>query len=254
MGPYYVAYTGNIEDRDALGYGGVRYTDRTGNNDIKGAKLARDKDNLYVYIECNNDISPYTDPNWMNVYLDTVNGGLDGWESFDYVIKDATADTVSLYKFKGTGYDNDKVADCAYKVTGSVMQIKVKRADLGIPDGDFTVNFKVTDGVVLDGDILNFYTSGDVAPAGRFKYSYVAKAGEIDDNTSVVTGENTSVVTDGNTAAATDEDTKDTQTTGTETDRKTKTNSYTGILIGAVAAAAVAVAAVIAVIVIKKKK
>ena len=254
VGPYYVAYTGNIEDRDALGYGGVRYTDRTGNNDIKGAKLARDKDNLYVYIECNNDISPYTDPNWMNVYLDTVNGGLDGWESFDYVIKDATADTVSLYKFKGTGYDNEKVADCAYKVTGSVMQIKVKRADLGIPDGDFTVNFKVTDGVVLDGDILNFYTSGDVAPAGRFKYSYVAKAGEIDDNTSVVTGENTSVVTDGNTAAATDEDTKDTQTTGTETDRNTKTNSYTGILIGAVVAAAVAVAAVIAVIMIKKKK
>ena len=248
VGPYYVAYIGNTEDRNALGYGGVRYTDTTGNNDLKGAKMTRDKDNLYVYIECNGDISPYTDPNWMNVYLDTVNGGLDGWESFDYVIKDATENTVSLYKFKGNGYDNDKVADCEYKVTGSVMQIKVKRADLGITDDDFTVNFKVTDGVVLDGDILNFYTTGDVAPVGRFKYSYVAKAGEIDDSTSAVTDENTADITDKGTENA--------QTTDAETEKDPQTDkkNYTGILIGAVAAAAVAAAAVIAVIVIKKKK
>ena len=247
VGPYFVAYTGNTFDRDALGYGSKRYTDTTGNNDIKGAKLARDKDNLYIYIECNGDISPYTDPNFMNVYLDTVNGGLDGWESFDYVLKDAAADTVSLYKFKGSGFDNEKVADCEYNVTGGVMQIKVKRADLGIVDGDFTVNFKVTDGVVLDNDIMNFYTTGDVAPAGRFKYSYVAKAGVTDD---------TSAVTDENTAAETDKNTESPQTTDAETaeNPQTQTNNYTGILIGAAAAAAAAVAAVIAVIIIKRKK
>ena len=242
VGPYYVAYTGNTGDRDALGYGGVRYTDESCNNDIKGAKLARDDENLYVYIECEGDISSYADPNFMNVYLDTVNGGLDGWESFDYVIKDATADKISLYKFKGNGYDNEKVADCEYTVKGSVMQIKVKRADLGI-SGDFTVNFKVTDGVMLENDILNFYTSGDVAPCGRFKYSYTAK----------------------NTAAAVTETDKTTEPRQTETEpaateaettkageSSAKTN-YTPLII-AIAAAAAVVIAVIIVLIIKKNK
>ena len=246
VGPYYVAYTGNTGDRDALGYGGVRLTDTSGNNDIKGAKLARDRDNLYIYVECEGDISSYTDPNWMNVYLDTANGGLDGWESFDYVIKDATADKISLYKFKGTGYENEKVAECEYTVKGGVMQIKVSRADIGVADGDFTVNFKVTDGVVLEGDILNFYTSGDVAPAGRFKYSYAVKntgAGITD------TSEQTDEIT-------TDNGQTDKPADGTETEEIKDNNgkvNYTPLII-AIAIAAAAIIAVAAVVIIKKNK
>ena len=44
------------------------------------------------------------------------------------------------------------------------------------------------DGVELEGDIMNFYTSGDVAPAGRFKYSYAVKA---DSAPGTVTAEDT---------------------------------------------------------------
>lgn len=237
VGPYYVAYTGNTFDRDAKGYDKV-YTDTSGNNDIKGAKLARDNENLYIYIECENEISPYTDPNFMNVYLDTVNGGLDGWESFDYVLKDAGADKTVLYKFKGSGFDNEKVAECEYTVSGKVMQIKVKRADIGIADADFTVNFKVTDGVVLDNDIMNFYTSGDVAPAGRFKYSYTVKGKE------TVTTDTETEPSQTDTEAATE--------THTEIDRKN--NDSTPVIIAVAAAVAVIAVIVVIVTVIKKKK
>lgn len=243
VGPYYVAYTGNTGDRNARGYGSLVYTDTSGNNDIKGAKLARDNENLYIYIECENDISPYTDSNWMNVYLDTVNGGLDGWESFDYVLKDATADKTVLYRFKGNGYDNEKVAECDYTVSGGVMQIKVKRADIGITDANFTVNFKICDGVVLDNDIMNFYTSGDVAPAGRFKYSYTAKGGEpvVTETEADPGAEQTKD------ASATDEETL----THTEIDKK---SDSTPIIIAVCAAVAVAAVAVVIVVIVKRKK
>ena len=239
VGPYYVAYPGNAGDRDARGYGSLYYTDTTGNNDIKGAKLARDSENLYIYVECTDNISPYTDPNWMNVYLDTKNGGLDGWESFDYVIKDADADKATLYRFKGEGFDNEKAGECEYTVSGNVMQIKVKRTDIGLTEADFTVNFKVTDGVVLEGDIMNFYTTGDVAPLGRFKYSYVVKGG--------------STPAPGADTGAGTQDNGDAQTDGTATDPGKKSN--TGLIIG-ISAAAVAViaAAAAAVVIIKKKK
>ena len=174
----------------------------------------------------------------MNVYLDTVNGGLDGWESFDYVLKDAGADKTVLYKFKGSGFDNEKVAECEYTVSGKVMQIKVKRADIGIADADFTVNFKVTDGVVLDNDIMNFYTSGDVAPAGRFKYSYTVKGKE------TVTTDTETEPSQTDTEAATE--------THTEIDRKN--NDSTPVIIAVAAAVAVIAVIVVIVTVIKKKK
>ena len=239
VGPYYVAYTGNTGDRDALGYGRVRYTDTSGNNDIKGAKVARDRENLYFYIECEGDISPYTDPDWMNVYLDTTNDGLDGWESFDYVIKDATADRIALYKLQAP-YATVKVAECDYTVSGNVMQISVKREDVGIASSEFTVDFKITDGVALDGDVLNFYTSGDVAPAGRFRYSYTAKDGGTAPQT-----------TDTEAAPATD-----VQSGETTTEQAGTGPSGNGLKIAAIigAVAALAAIAVIVVFVIRKKK
>ena len=91
---------------------------------------------------------------------------------------------MALEKFTA---DNDyakteKVADVAYKVDGRYMTVKVAKADLGITDA-FTVNFAWTDNVhdegdytKFSGDILDFYISGDVAPGGRFKFSYVVAA------------------------------------------------------------------------------
>ncbi len=205
--PYYGAYIGNTEDRDAQGYGELVYTETSGRNDIIGAQIARDDEYVYFHVECAENITPYTDNLWMNLYIDcTGDGALDGWNSFDYVLNKTapTATTAVLEKFTGNGYASEKVTDAEYTVDGRYMTVKIAKSDLGLsgddlssPD-DYTINFAWTDNVhdegndrTFSGDILDFYISGDVAPGGRFKYSYISTA----ENAGVGESEST-VVTD----------------------------------------------------------
>ena len=195
VAPYYAAYIGNTGDREAKGYGELTYCDYSGRNDIIGAQMARDDEKVYILVECAENISPYTDPLWMNVYID-VDGREGGWESFNYVINKTTPKSESvavLERFTGNGYESETVADVAYSVQGRYLQIEIDKSALGIEGDVFTLNFAVTDNVHdeddqaeygnaeyiysrFSGDILDFYTSGDVAPGGRFKYSFISKA------------------------------------------------------------------------------
>ncbi len=184
--PYYASYIGNTGDRDAAGYKGLSYTETSGRNDIIGAQVARDDEFVYFHVECAEDITPYTDKLWMNLYIDvTGNGALDGWNSFDYVVNKTapTATTAVLEKFTGEGYASEKVADVAYKLDGRYLTVKIAKSALGLSGDDYTVNFAWTDNVhdegnydAYSGDIMDFYISGDVAPGGRFKYAFISTA------------------------------------------------------------------------------
>jgi hypothetical protein len=59
--------------------------------------------------------------------------------------------------------------------------VKIAKSDLGLSGDDYTINFSWTDNVhdegdytKFSGDIMDFYISGDVAPGGRFKFSYIS--------------------------------------------------------------------------------
>ncbi len=192
IAPYYASYIGNTDDRDAVGYGQKQYADFSGRNDIIGSRVARDRSYVYFYVECNEDITPYTDPLWMNLYIDSDQENA-GWNSFDYVLNKTapTADKATLEKFTGDGYNTEVVGEVDYTVSGKYMQVKIPKAMLGLEGYDFTINFTWTDNVhdasnagpayerdfvytQFTGDIMDFYTSGDVAPGGRFKFSYVS--------------------------------------------------------------------------------
>ena len=184
--PYFGAYIGNTEDRDAPGYGSLHYTETSGRNDIIGAQVARDGDYVYFLVECAENITPYTDSLWMNLYMDT-NQQNQGWNTFEYVVgKTAgTADKLVLEKFTAENdyAKTEKVADVKYKVDGRYMTVKIAKSDLGLSGDDYTINFSWTDNVhdegdytKFSGDIMDFYISGDVAPGGRFKFSYISTA------------------------------------------------------------------------------
>ena len=179
VGPYYAAYIGNTGDRDADGYGGLHYTETSGRNDIAGAKVSRDADNLYFLIECAADVTS-PDALWMNLYLDTDQSA-QGWETFDYVINRTAPGVVE--RFTGNGYETEKIGEVTYTISGKYLQISVPKSMLGLSGYDFTVNFAVTDNVhdaddaaVFSGDIMDFYVSGDAAPGGRFKFSFTSTA------------------------------------------------------------------------------
>ena len=190
--PYYAAYIGNTGDRDAASYGDHRYYEYSGRNDIIGARVARDEEFVYFYVECNEDITPYTDPLWMVLYIDSDQQN-QGWETFDYVLNKTspTAERAVLEKFTGNGYETEKVGEVDYTVNGKYMQVKVPKSMLNLDGYDFTINFTWTDNVhdeadkgengdsdyvytTFSGDIMDFYISGDVAPSGRFKYSFIS--------------------------------------------------------------------------------
>ncbi len=234
--PYYAANIGNTDDRDADGYKGTHYSDYSGRNDIIGAQIARDDENLWFLVECAANITPYTDKLWMNLYIDvTGDGALDGWNSFDYVLNKTapTATTAVLEKFTD-GYTSEKVADVAYTVDGRYMTVCIPKSLLGLEGNDYTVNFAWTDNVhdvadtgtesgdgyvytTFSGDILDFYTSGDVAPGGRFKFSFVS------------TTENSGAETDSETVTETETESETVTETETETETEFETVTETVI-------------------------
>ncbi len=182
--PYYAAYIGNTTDRDADGYGTLHYTETSGRNDIIGAQVARDDEYVYFHVECADNITPYTDSLWMNLYIDCDQQN-QGWNTFDFVLNKtaATADGLTLEKFTA---ENDyaateKVAEVSYVLDGKTMTVMIPKSALGLSGNDYTINFSWTDNVhdegdstIFSGDIMDFYISGDVAPGGRFKYSYIS--------------------------------------------------------------------------------
>lgn len=235
VAPYYASYIGNTQDRDSEGYNsGVAsnsyyYTETSGRNDIIGAQIARDNEYVYFNVECAENITPYTDSLWMNLYIDSDQNN-QGWETFEYVVNKsaASADTLVLERFTN-GYESEKVADVEYNVDGRYMVVKIPKSALNLTGDDYTINFSWTDNVhdegdysKYSGDIMDFYISGDVAPGGRFKYSYIS--------THENSGNPDIVVPDDSTEETTDAITEETTAIETETTVDTSAEEVTTVV------------------------
>ncbi|MBQ9150740.1 MAG: hypothetical protein IJX72_00710 [Clostridia bacterium] len=261
--PYYAAYIGNTFDRDAKGYGSLTYTETSGRNDIIGAQVARDDSYVYFLVECAENITPYTDSLWMNLYIDSDQSN-QGWNTFEYVVNKSAAGEKTLVLEKFTAENDysktEKVADVEYVVDGRYMTVKIAKSDLGLSGNDYTVNFSWPDNVhdegdynKFSGDIMDFYISGDVAPGGRFKYSYISTNAN-------TTGEEetTAAVTDTPTEPVTDPVTEPATETPTEAESQSATEQTTEPAEGGCGAAIVSLAASVmtlaATVVLKKRK
>ncbi len=171
----YNHYTNNTYGHDADGYSGTHLTNDKTRNDFKTLKAAYDSENFYFYAETADDITPYTDENWMRLIIDAGPAEADSkdWEGFEFIVGRETGTSSTLVLEKSTGGWNwEKVADVAYTVSGNVLQIKIPRVALGLEGKQFSLGFKWADGNLKDGDIMTLYTDGDSAPVGRFAFSF----------------------------------------------------------------------------------
>ena len=161
------------ERKNVRGWGTVKYNSPGIRNDFVQAKAVNDDENIYFYVKTDQDITSYTDENWMRLLIDTGAATKDStdWEEFEYIVgrETGTSNTLVLERSKG-GWNWEKVADVAYNVSGNQMAIAIKKADLGITGDDFNIAFKWADANIADGDILTLYTDGDTAPGGRFAF------------------------------------------------------------------------------------
>ena len=155
------------------------YTNMTGRNDIVQAKVSRDDTSVYFYVECAEDIVGMADGKWMRLYVKTTGQG--GWEGYNYVInKDIPSEGVTaVYRFDGSWENTEKVGDAQVTAEGKSLYIKVALADLGLSADDVSFEFKWHDNPTDEGDVLDFYLSGDCAPNARFNYVYTEKTSSV---------------------------------------------------------------------------
>ncbi len=186
VGPVYNDYFG-LTDRDFDGYKDpttnkpFHYTNTTGRNDIYDAKVARDYENIYFMVRTLEDLTPYTDEDWMRLYISAGDSD-ENWEGYEFVLNktNPTATEATLERFTGNGYETSVVGKVAYTVKGNVMMVCIPKTMLGIAADqyEFTFDFKWVDNANEDenGDIMQWYANGDVAPIGRFNFCYTTSA------------------------------------------------------------------------------
>ena len=244
----YMSYPNDTWDRNELGYKSAatgsyyEYKNDTGRNDIVSCKATYDGNNVYFMAETKEDLTPYTDTAWMRLFIEvaSVDGKtteLPGWESFNYVVnrKTPASDIETTLEKSVGGWEWTDEGAVRYSAKGNRIQVAVPRALLGLENArTFTVNFKWSDNMQSDGDILDLYENGDTAPEGRFKYqlSVVNAPEPYEEQTE----------TEGAT---------DAEETAPEP-KKGKKTSFP--LVTAIAAVSVAAAAVAAVAIVKKRR
>ena len=170
--PSYIAYRGNTLHRNSPGQGSnLIYTNTTGRNDIVGAKVTRDDNYLYFMVQTDANLSPKTDAKWMRLFIDIDRDKSTGWEGYDFVVN-RTSPTDSATVEKSTNsWSWFPVGKADYSVNGNMLVLKIKRSVLGIGSA-LNFEFKWSDNMQEDGNIMDFYVNGDVAPGGRFNYVY----------------------------------------------------------------------------------
>ncbi|MCX6182416.1 MAG: hypothetical protein NT150_10850, partial [Bacteroidetes bacterium] len=64
----------------------IKLINTTGRNDVIESRTTIDASNVYFYIKTAANITPYTNPNWMMIYINSDATKATGWEGFDYVL------------------------------------------------------------------------------------------------------------------------------------------------------------------------
>lgn len=173
--PAFKDYTGDTADRSFAGTDNKFYRDTSGRNDIDVTKIARDANNVYFYVKTVDNITPYTDSNWMTLYLNVDGNGTNGWKGYDYAINRTTpgSSTACTLESSSGGWNWTPVTtDISYSVSGNQMMLKIPRSYLGNLADPLNIEFKWADNWQNNDDVMDFYLHGDTAPDARFNYIY----------------------------------------------------------------------------------
>ncbi len=169
----YTDYKNDTVDRNTTGFGNIKYVNTSGRNDIVKAKAAKDASNFYFYVETASTLTPYTDDNWMTLFLSVGNNDNPNWYGYNYAVNIGTpknGTTAYLYQSQG-GWKWSQVGTVTMKLDGNKLMVAVPRATVGAAGSLFHLEFKWADNY-KDDDIFSFYTDGDAAPYGRLNYVF----------------------------------------------------------------------------------
>ena len=155
-------YTDTAPVRAHSGYGKAYYTDNSRRNNICEMKTAFDDDNVYFYARCTEKITDFSDM-WMNLFIHT-DDSQPMWENFNYVINRKKKGSVEICR---NMWEWEEIGRCSVEVINDTVTVTVPREIIGRTE-NISLDYKWADNSCSEGDILDFYTVGCVAPGERF--------------------------------------------------------------------------------------
>lgn len=172
--PIYKDYRGDVMHRYCKGAFNLTYTNNSGRNDIIEARVARDAKNIYFYVRTDKVLSPRSDRNWMVLFVDIDRDKATGWEGYDFAINrlSSSGETVSVEKSTSAEWKWESIGKASVKVFDKEIVISIPRTILGAKNKSLNFEFKWSDNMQEDGNPMDFYVNGDVAPSARFNYVY----------------------------------------------------------------------------------
>lgn len=145
--------------------------------DITKAKVTKDQEYLYFYVEAAADIpqlnATFNKVRWMTLLLNSDQAYYgNGWYGYDYMVSN-DGFTLKLFAYDQSAQEWKVVRDeVPYTLQGNQMMLRLTRTDVAL-DGEVDFDFKWIDNVAKSTtDILDFLTTGDCAPDFRFNYRY----------------------------------------------------------------------------------
>ena len=177
VAPYYKHYKGNTFHRDHKGHSEKHYTNRTGRNDITGAKVARDDKNIYFLAETADKLTPASDRNWMMLLIDADRDKSTGWNGYDFIVNRVSpkGKKVVVEKNVGGRWEWETAGEGRFAVRDNRLEMQIGRQLLDLLGEDIDIEFKWNDNMQENGNIMDFYVNGDTAPGGRFNFVYTTK-------------------------------------------------------------------------------
>lgn len=183
VSPDFKHYGGNTMKRDHAGHSSLKYTNTTNRNDFVDARVTRDNDYVYFYIETKANITDYRNDKWMRLLIDIDMNWNTGWKGYDFCVNYLNPTSASqgiVSRATGSDWEWEDAGTFDYAVNGNKMEIRVPRSALGLgADDKLDFGFKWCDNNLYDEipagretRILNLYVDGDAAPGGRFNFHY----------------------------------------------------------------------------------
>jgi hypothetical protein len=167
---------GDTNHRDYPGYGGLRYHNDSGRNDIAACQVARDSDNIFFKVTTREPLSPSSDPNWMLLLIDVDRDPGSGWYGYDLLVNREvkSGGETSVHRFvPGGGLGSWEICGSGlYAVRDCVLEIALPATFFAVRNGRVMFDFHWCDNPRQLMSPIDLCTDGDSAPNRRFNYRY----------------------------------------------------------------------------------
>ena len=177
--PWFAHYRGNTMHRNHPGRNDRYYSNTSGRNDIVGSKVARDDERVFFMVETAEALTPSGERNWMMLFLDMDRDHATGWNGYDFVVnRKPPEDGMALLERNiGGRWEWERCGRVPFVSTGNRLEIAIPKLLLGFEGRSLDMEFKWSDNMQENGDIMDFYINGDAAPGGRFNFVYAETSG-----------------------------------------------------------------------------